>query len=154
MGAPVTSSPLVWAKLRPLVAHRMVNCYSPQDYVLALLYRYKALDMRVAGIGPVYISGSKGVQDAGMGKERGPWKGCVKVDIEEKAAQADLTWDNGGIIELDDDEDIEGFHINPQYFYSPLMVDEVENIDVSTYVKCHSDYPHVLKDILTLVQLH
>ena len=74
----------------------------------------------------------------------------MKVVVEGKETQLDET---GGIGEVNEEGEAEGVRINPEYFSPPAAVDEVENIDVSDYVKCHSDYPHALQRILALVQL-
>lgn len=53
MGAPAPSDSKQWRRMRAVVAARMVNVYSTEDYVLGYLYRSTKLEMGVAGLGPV-----------------------------------------------------------------------------------------------------
>ena len=39
MGAPVTVQPSRWEAIRPLVAGRLVNCYSRTDWLLPVIHR-------------------------------------------------------------------------------------------------------------------
>lgn len=50
IGAPVPSDPIVWRRIRAVVAGRVVNVYSAKDYLLALLYRANNLQYGIAGI--------------------------------------------------------------------------------------------------------
>jgi hypothetical protein len=50
MGAPVPSDSLSWRKARSVVAARLVNVYSTEDYILGFLYRTSNLQMGVAGL--------------------------------------------------------------------------------------------------------
>lgn len=42
-------------RARSAVAGRLVNCYSSNDWLLALLYRSKSYDLNVAGLAPVQL---------------------------------------------------------------------------------------------------
>jgi hypothetical protein len=53
MGAPVPSDSRQWRQIRSVVAARVVNVYSTEDYVLGYLYRSTKLEMGVAGLAPV-----------------------------------------------------------------------------------------------------
>lgn len=53
LGGPVPSDPAAWRAMRSVVAGRLVNVYSRQDYVLAFLYRTSSAQLGVAGIQPV-----------------------------------------------------------------------------------------------------
>jgi hypothetical protein len=53
MGAPVPSDSRQWRQIRSVVAARVVNAYSTEDYVLGYLYRSTKLEMGVAGLAPV-----------------------------------------------------------------------------------------------------
>jgi hypothetical protein len=53
MGAPVSSDSRQWRQIRSVVAARVVNVYSTEDYVLGYLYRSTKLEMGVAGLAPV-----------------------------------------------------------------------------------------------------
>lgn len=49
MGAPVPSDPLIWRRIRSVVAGRVINVYSANDYLLAFLYRANSLQYGIAG---------------------------------------------------------------------------------------------------------
>ncbi|KAL3421902.1 hypothetical protein PVAG01_06058 [Phlyctema vagabunda] len=50
IGAPAPSDATVWRALRSVVAGRLVNVYSENDYILAFLYRTSSIQYGVAGI--------------------------------------------------------------------------------------------------------
>jgi hypothetical protein len=50
MGAPASSDSESWRKVRSVVAARVVNVYSSEDYVLGYLYRSTKLEFGVAGL--------------------------------------------------------------------------------------------------------
>lgn len=50
MGAPVPSDPINWRRIRSVVAGRVVNVYSTNDYLLAFLYRANSLQYGIAGL--------------------------------------------------------------------------------------------------------
>lgn len=50
MGAPVPSDPVTWRRIRSVVAGRVVNVYSTNDYLLAFLYRANSLQYGIAGL--------------------------------------------------------------------------------------------------------
>ncbi|KAG2200447.1 hypothetical protein INT47_011427 [Mucor saturninus] len=54
MGAPIsTEDTLEWHKAASVVSGRFVNCYTPNDWVLAYVYRLLSLETSVAGLEPV-----------------------------------------------------------------------------------------------------
>ncbi|KAI0853953.1 DUF726-domain-containing protein, partial [Daldinia vernicosa] len=53
LGAPTPSSPADWRRIRSVVAGRVVNAYSANDYILAFLYRSSSIQFGVAGLHPV-----------------------------------------------------------------------------------------------------
>lgn len=55
IGAPVSSSFKVWSAARAVVAGRLINCFSSNDWLLAYLYRCKSYDLSVAGLAPVRL---------------------------------------------------------------------------------------------------
>ncbi|GAP87990.2 putative transmembrane and coiled-coil domain-containing protein [Rosellinia necatrix] len=65
IGAPVPSSPAHWAAARSVVAGRLVNVHSANDYVLGLLHRGTSLQLGVAGLQAVGGGGGGvgGVED-------------------------------------------------------------------------------------------
>lgn len=50
MGIPAPSDAAVWRAMRSVVAGRLVNVYSENDYILAFLYRTSSIQYGVAGI--------------------------------------------------------------------------------------------------------
>jgi hypothetical protein len=50
MGAPATSDSAQWRQIRSVVAARVVNCFSSEDYVLGYLYRSTKFEMGVSGL--------------------------------------------------------------------------------------------------------
>lgn len=53
IGAPTPSDTLHWARLRSVVAGRIFNVYSENDYILGFLYRATSLQYGIAGLQPV-----------------------------------------------------------------------------------------------------
>lgn len=49
MGSPVPSDPIVWRRMRSVVAGRVINVYSTKDYLLAFLYRANNLQYGIGG---------------------------------------------------------------------------------------------------------
>lgn len=49
LGSPVPSDPVVWRRMRSVVAGRVINVYSTKDYLLALLYRANNLQYGIGG---------------------------------------------------------------------------------------------------------
>jgi len=87
MGCPLSVNLESWASCKEVIAGRFVNCFSREDMILTLMFRYKNIKSvfaTVGGIAPVNISG-------------------------------------------------------------------IENYDVSTLIKSHSDYCFATKDILSLI---
>lgn len=77
-----------WRLVRSVVCGRLINGHSNNDWLLALLYRYKSWNLSVAGLGPV--------------------------------------------------EDVAG----------------VENVNLSSVISSHTDYPRKMAQILTKVGIH
>ncbi|KAF7133972.1 hypothetical protein CNMCM5793_005498 [Aspergillus hiratsukae] len=61
MGAPTPSDTEQWCRMRSVVSGRLVNVFSENDSVLALLYRTSSLQLGVAGLQPV--EGVSGVEN-------------------------------------------------------------------------------------------
>jgi len=61
MGAPVPADDAEWREMRSIVAGRLVNVYSEQDYVLAFLYRMSSVQMGVAGLQRIELEGVENV---------------------------------------------------------------------------------------------
>jgi hypothetical protein len=50
MGSPAPSDPRVWCTLKSVVAGRLVNVYSENDFILGFLYRTSSVQFGVAGL--------------------------------------------------------------------------------------------------------
>lgn len=61
VGAPTPADAMEWRKIRNVVAGRVVNVFSTNDYILALLYRTSSIQYGVAGLQKV--EKVKGVQN-------------------------------------------------------------------------------------------
>jgi hypothetical protein len=66
MGAPAPSDDYQWRQVRSVVAARLVNVYSTEDYVLGYLYRSTKLEFGVAGLDAV--KGVHGIENVDMSK--------------------------------------------------------------------------------------
>jgi hypothetical protein len=66
MGTPAPSDSLQWRQIRSVVAARVVNVYSTEDYVLGYLYRSTKLEFGVAGLEAV--KGVHGLENIDMSK--------------------------------------------------------------------------------------
>jgi hypothetical protein len=126
MGAPVGSAFKPWTAVRSVVAHRLVNCYSRSDWILALLYRSKALELSIAGLAPVHIHRTS--------------QPTPSMHLLEGEDGSKLGCEGG---------------LNRDELQSLLTQDarEIENMDVTDIAANHSDYPNVLRAILQRVSL-
>lgn len=61
MGTPAPSDGRVWTALRSVVAGRVVNVFSENDYILAFLYRTSSIQFGVAGL--QRIEGTSGIEN-------------------------------------------------------------------------------------------
>lgn len=50
IGSAAPSDPIAWRKIRSVVAGRVINVYSTQDYLLAFLYRANSFQYGIAGL--------------------------------------------------------------------------------------------------------
>ncbi|KAF9052929.1 DUF726-domain-containing protein [Panaeolus papilionaceus] len=84
-GAPVAVNPHEWAAVRRVVAGRVVNGYSSDDYVLAMLCRASVANWNIAGLQGVF---TKGVEDVNCEEVEGHmmWRGMVGKYLERTGA--------------------------------------------------------------------
>jgi hypothetical protein len=62
LGCPAPSDSADWRKMRSVVAGRLVNVYSENDYILAFLYRASSIQYGVAGLAPAeYVKGVENI---------------------------------------------------------------------------------------------
>ncbi|RDX56805.1 DUF726-domain-containing protein [Lentinus brumalis] len=75
-GSPITADPSQWAAIRRVVAGRVVNGYSKNDYVLAVLSRVSDMNWNVAGMGPIEL---RGVENIACDQVDGhvKWRGMI-----------------------------------------------------------------------------
>lgn len=66
IGAPTPSTSSDWRVMRSVVAGRLINVYSENDYILAFLYRTSSIQYGVAGLQEV--EGVKGVENIDVSK--------------------------------------------------------------------------------------
>ncbi|KAI9839522.1 MAG: hypothetical protein M1819_002148 [Sarea resinae] len=66
IGAPAPSASADWRVMRSVVAGRVVNVYSENDYILGFLYRTSSIQYGVAGLQPA--AGVAGVQNVDVSK--------------------------------------------------------------------------------------
>lgn len=55
LGAPFTTDKPTWKLIRRVVAGRLVNVYSKNDWLLAFLYRAAEITSSVAGLAPIAV---------------------------------------------------------------------------------------------------
>lgn len=65
MGGATPSDPLIWRRIRSVVGGRVINVFSPKDYLLAFLYRANSLQYGIAGLQA--IPDVQGVENVDVG---------------------------------------------------------------------------------------
>ncbi|KZT11351.1 DUF726-domain-containing protein [Laetiporus sulphureus 93-53] len=107
-GAPVSSDEVSWTAVRRVVAGRLVNGYSSNDYILAVLSRVSNMSWGVAGLVPVSVKGVENVSCASVDGHL-KWRSMVgqclqscsapgivgrevqkQIDERDKKAEADM----------------------------------------------------------------
>jgi len=66
LGTPAPSDASVWRAMRSVVAGRLVNVYSENDYILAFLYRTSSIQYGVAGLQESDVKGVENVNVSEM----------------------------------------------------------------------------------------
>ena len=80
IGAPVTNEAAAWTKARSVVAGRLVNAYSSEDWALRFLYRALDFGLGCAGLTPVAEDGGGVVDQVDIGVEvKGHFKLRMKL---------------------------------------------------------------------------
>merc|ERR1740138_664595 len=67
LGAPVSTRPGKWRKVRAAASGRVVNGYLRGDWALAFFYRYLEWGLSVAGLSEVQVPGVENVDLGGLG---------------------------------------------------------------------------------------
>lgn len=60
-GTPTSTDPAAWSSIRRLVSGRLINGYSNEDYVLAVLSRITNASWKVSGLHPVDVMGVENI---------------------------------------------------------------------------------------------
>lgn len=60
-GAPVTEDPQAWQAVRGVVAGRLVNVYSANDWMLGMVYRASAMTAGAAGLHAIHCAGVENI---------------------------------------------------------------------------------------------
>ncbi|OQS06910.1 hypothetical protein THRCLA_01056 [Thraustotheca clavata] len=61
LGCPIPVNEEEWGKVRRVVAGRLINGFSTNDWMLAVMYRYQGWALDSPGIGPVQVAGVENV---------------------------------------------------------------------------------------------
>jgi len=115
-GTPAPIDSATWASIRRLVSGRVVNGYSQDDYVLAVLSRLSNISWGVAGLQPVDVMGVENVfcKDVdGHTKWRGMIgrslqqcgvPGIVDARVDEQAKEEEATGPESGEVSMTQEE--------------------------------------------------
>ena len=80
-GTPISTDEGTWAGVRRLVAGRVVNGYSSNDYVLAVLSRASNVTWKVAGLEPVNVKDVENVHCDFVGGHT-MWRGMIGRSLQ------------------------------------------------------------------------
>ncbi|KAH9124486.1 hypothetical protein AeMF1_004762 [Aphanomyces euteiches] len=61
LGAAIPVEPAEWVAAKKVVAGRLINGYSTNDWMLAIMFRYQNFSLGSAGIGPIQVNGVENV---------------------------------------------------------------------------------------------
>ena len=130
-----------------------MNCYKTDDWMLGLMWRSKAWQVGVAGLGPVLLQGGSGQVDTAQELKQ-------KEEEEDEDEENGSTWrqsspeDNSGSGgEQDRDKKEKGGLVLSLLAHDPAWRTGVENIDISDLVPSHLQYAERLKQVLQRVGL-
>ncbi|KII88350.1 hypothetical protein PLICRDRAFT_41518 [Plicaturopsis crispa FD-325 SS-3] len=85
LGAPASADAATWSAIRRVVAGRLVNGYSTNDYVLAVLSRASTVSWGVAGLQAVEVQGVENVECADVDGHL-MWRGMIGTCLERCGA--------------------------------------------------------------------
>lgn len=163
-GVSSTSQHLFWKTIRGVVAGRFINCYSKNDWLLALLYRSQCWELgNIAGLQPIdsaaltpssVMTSASATATAGMNSHIEVMEephththdstDLKKSEDDEDSIQEQVTLVSDKLVENEHSE-----HASPFVSWR----DSFENVDVSTLIRNHSDYSSALPLILPLLHL-
>ncbi|KAJ7172352.1 DUF726-domain-containing protein [Mycena filopes] len=84
-GTPAPTDVVPWASIRRLVSGRVVNGYSEDDYVLAVLSRLSHISWGVAGLKPVDVAGVENVLCKDVDGHM-KWRGMIGRSLQQCGA--------------------------------------------------------------------
>ncbi|KZT26413.1 DUF726-domain-containing protein [Neolentinus lepideus HHB14362 ss-1] len=85
-GLPAPSDPTTWSAVRRIVAGRLVNGYTADDYILAVLSRASDISWSVSGLRPITV---KGVENVNCDRVDGhlQWRGMIGKCLDQCDAE-------------------------------------------------------------------
>jgi len=75
-GSPISNSTATWSSIRRIVSGRLVNGYTSEDYVLAIVSRVSNVSWGMAGLQPVDVMGVENVECKGVDGHL-KWRGMI-----------------------------------------------------------------------------
>ncbi|THU87250.1 DUF726-domain-containing protein [Dendrothele bispora CBS 962.96] len=84
-GCPGSTDPNIWTSIRRLVTGRIVNGYSNDDYVLAILSRASQASWKIAGLHPVEVQGVENILFSDVDGHL-KWRGLVGKCLRDVGA--------------------------------------------------------------------
>eukprot|EP01038_Epipyxis_sp_PR26KG_P011829 gene11829-15830_t len=141
-----------WRKARTVVSNRFINCFATNDWILAILYRSKSYDISIAGISPVHLyqtttvtaTSTTGTASVGQDQEVNNDNNSSKKrnnDHYSSSSSCKIIEKISAKVQLMDSK-------NQQH-----QMKDIENVDVTHFIRSHSDYPNVLPQIIKLLNL-
>jgi len=144
IGAPCPSNGSIWRAMKSVVAGRLVNVYSENDYILAFLYRTSSIQLGVAGLQEIGdVSGVENVNVSSLvsGHLRYQYLvgvilqkiGWEDIDSGEVAKEAETI----ALIDKEEQEELEELEGKEEDLIS--FDEEVKPIDVNEVVRAKKD---------------
>ena len=78
MGIPLSTSLSTWKEMRSVVGGRLVNCFSRNDWLLALLCRGLGTGLEIAGVSPVPHCAVENIDVSDMVSSHGAYREVAK----------------------------------------------------------------------------
>ncbi|KAJ7509996.1 DUF726-domain-containing protein [Mycena galericulata] len=118
-GTPAPTDDVVWASIRRLVSGRLVNGYSQDDYVLAVLSRLSNISWGVAGLRLVDVSGVDNVFCKDVDGHT-KWRGMIGRSLQQCGAP--------GLLDVRVDEQAEEAAAEPESGEVEMTEEEVAQV--------------------------
>jgi hypothetical protein len=158
IGTPVAVNYHKYGMFRSIVSSRFIHCYSRYDWILALLYRSKCYEFRIAGLYPINLPGSSLSNNTSSRSDNNGKELFIKgVKTVEGKKAGEETF----AIELEDTKATiqnevqeKEKQINEMLLQSGKeLQSNIENYDITDIVHLQTDYPKVLPTIMKLIKL-